>query len=569
MRADFLTTIATGRRWAVPKGARSPKGPAPAAKSTDAVPILGHVEKRASGGRLAWSTAIFSLATGLSRILGLIREIVAAYFFGTRGAINAFTVAFQIPNLIRAIVADAALSSAFVPIFTELHEKGEPERAWRVASSLIWLLLLGLSALTALFILLAPLIMPLFGLPAAQEDLAVRLSQILFPIIVLLGISGIVVGILNSYEHFTVPALTPVFWNVAIILGLLIGVPYASSESAELYVYAGSILAGTVIQLLLPLPWLAGRDGRLRAVIDWRDPAVRRVFALMLPVSLGLGLINFNALIGVFFASRYIDPEIAPTAIDKAFRIYQLPQGLFSISIATILFPTLSRFAARGAHDDLRRTMANGVRQICLLLIPSAVAMAVLAEPITRLVYERGAFGAQATDLTSEAMLWWSISLPFQGVSLLFSRTFFSLQRPWATTALSGLNLLVNAALAAALYGPLGIPGIVLGTVAGTVTMCLAQGWILRGELGGVEGARTLAAALRMLLAAALLAAVSYGAWSGLDAVLGDSLAAQAVSVLCAIAAGFAIYVAAVWALRIPEARQIWRLLVSRGRAPG
>jgi len=213
--------------------------------------------------------------------------------------------------------------------------------------------------------------------------------------------------------------------------------------------------------------------------------------------------------------------------------------------------------------------MGTGVRQICLLLIPSAVLMAVLAEPVTRLVYERGAFDAQATDLTATAMLWWSISLPFQGVSLLFSRTFFSLQRPWATTALAGVNLLVNAALAAALYEPFEIAGIVIGTVAGTIVMCVAQGWILRGELGGIEGGRLVSAAIRMLAAGALLGAVSYLSWSGLDDLLGRSLAGQAVSVLGAIAAGSAAYAAAVWLLGVPEARQIHRLLVSRGRSQG
>jgi putative peptidoglycan lipid II flippase len=208
--------------------------------------------------------------------------------------------------------------------------------------------------------------------------------------------------------------------------------------------------------------------------------------------------------------------------------------------------------------------MAGGVRQICLLLIPSAVLMAVLAEPITRLVYERGAFGDEATELTSTAMLWWSISLPFQGVSLLFSRTFFSLQRPWATTALAGLNLAVNTALAALLYGPFEIAGIVIGTVAGTIAMCVAQGWILRGDLGGIEGARTLAAALRMVVAAALLGALAYGVWYGLDAALGRSLVAQAAAVLGGIAAGVVVYAAAVWVLRVPEAREIRRLLMSR-----
>ena len=312
----------------------------------DLVPILGAVETRAQARRLAWSTAIFSAATGLSRVLGLVREIVAANYFGARGPINAFTIAFQIPNLVRALVADAALSSAFVPVFSELLEKGEKARAWRVASTVFWLFLLIVGGLTALFILAAPVLMP--PLTDAYDDLAVTLSQILFPIVVLIGLFGIITGILNSYDQFTIPALTPVFWNLAIIVGLVVGVPRADTESGELYVYAGSIVVGTVIQLLLPLPWLRGLDGRLRLALDVRDPAVRQVFKLMFPVMLGLGLINVNAVIGTVFASKLIDPTIAPNAIDKAFRIYMLPQGMFSVAVATMLFPSLARLATRG-----------------------------------------------------------------------------------------------------------------------------------------------------------------------------------------------------------------------------
>ena len=190
-----------------------------------------------------------------------------------------------------------------------------------------------------------------------------------------------------------------------------------------------------MVQFVLPLPWLRGRGGRITLALDWRNPHVRRVLKLMFPVTIALGMINLSLLINSLLGTLVSDS--APAAIDKAFRIYQLPQGLFSISIATILFPTLSKLAARGATDDLRATMANGVRQVGLLLIPSAVLMAVLAEPITRLVYQRGEFDAEATELVKTAMVWWSISLPFQGVSLLFSRTFFSLQQPWATTALA------------------------------------------------------------------------------------------------------------------------------------
>ena len=323
--------------------------------------------------RLARSTLIFSLATGLSRIFGLVREMVASYYFGAAGRINAFTIAFQFPNLVRALVADAALSSAFVPVFSELIEKGERKRAWRVASSLFWLMLLGLTALTAIFVLVAPWIIGVFGNPGHDRPLAVGLSRVLFPMVALLGVSGIVVGILNTYDHFTVPALSPVFWNIAIIAGLAIGVPEAHGSSAKLYVYALSILVATLIQVLLPMPWLRGLDRgeeRLRVVIDWRDPMVKQTFKLMLPVTLGLGLINVNALIDVFFASRLIDGDLAPTAIQKAFLIYMLPQGMFSVAIATVLFPSLSRLAARGDLVAFRETVARGLRQIAFLLLP-------------------------------------------------------------------------------------------------------------------------------------------------------------------------------------------------------
>jgi putative peptidoglycan lipid II flippase len=532
--------------------------------ATDAAGRPGHAR------RLARNTAFFSFATGLSRLLGLVREVVAASYFGVTGAMSAFTIAFQVPNLVRALFADSALQGAFVPVFSELLEKGERREAFRVASSLFFLICLVLAAVTALFVLLAEPLMtviaPGFDDDPALRDLTVNLARLMFPIVVLLALSGLVVGMLNSFEHFAVPALAPVAWNL-VIIAALVGLVPALPEEDEIYAYAIGILAGTVLQFLLPLPWLRGRGGALTFRIDWRDERVRRVLKLMLPVTIALGLINVSLLINSVFGTLVSDE--APAAIDKAFRIYQLPQGLFSIAVATILFPTMSRFAARGARDDLRRTMGTGVRQICLLLIPSAVLMAVLAEPITRLVYERGAFGAEATDLTSTAMLWWSISLPFQGVSLLFSRTFFSLQRPWATTALAGVNLLVNAALAAALYGPFEIAGIVLGTVVGTIVMCVAQGWILRRELAGIEGAKLLSTALRMVAAAAVLGALAYLAWSGLDDLLGRSLAGQAVSVLGAITVGALGYAGAVWVMRVPEARQIPRLLVRRRREEG
>ena len=519
-------------------------------------------EKRASGDRLAWSTAIFSLATGLSRVLGLVREIVAAYFFGARGAINAFTVAFQIPNLIRALVADAALSSAFVPVFSELLEKGERVRAWRVASTLFWLFLLGLSGLTALFILAAPLLMPLFGLPEGREDLAVTLSQILFPIVALLGISGIIVGVLNSYEHFSVPALTPVAWNLAIIGGLVIGVPMAGTEESKLYVYAGSILLGTVLQVLLPIPWLAGRDGRLRLAIDVRDPAVKQTFALMLPVMLGLGLINFNALIGTFFATRYLDPEIAPNAIDKAFRVYMLPQGMFSVAVATVLFPALARLAARGDTSGFRETVGTGLRQIAFLLVPASVVCALLAEPIVRLLYQRGEFEPDQTPVVAGALAAFSLGLVFNGMMLMLNRAFFSLQSPRIPTWVALGNLGLNTALFAVFYrvGVWGIPlAISLANVAGTLALLIA----LRRRLERIEFRETARSLIRVAAASAALGAVALGVWHGLDAVAGRSFGGQLLSLGGALAAGLAAYLVS---CRLLGVRELDALLSLRAR---
>jgi putative peptidoglycan lipid II flippase len=211
--------------------------------------------------------------------------------------------------------------------------------------------------------------------------------------------------------------------------------------------------------------------------------------------------------------------------------------------------------------------MANGLRQILLTLIPSAVIIAVLAVPITRLVYQRGEFDAHATSLVADAMFWWAFSLPAQGASLLLSRTFFALQRPWVTTALSGGNLVVNAGVSLALYKPFGISGIVIGTVVGTLAMASAQAWLVRRDINGLEGARMLGATLRMLAAAALMAGVAYASWWALDDLVGRALWAQVVSVGGAVTLATIAYGAAVWILGVPEAQQIWDLV--GGRLPG
>ena len=541
--------------------------PAPVPQSTFEPPDFEERE-----GRLGLSTAFFSAATALSRVAGLAREIVAASYFGIRGPMSAFTIAFQLPNLVRSLFADAAIQAAFVPVFLEKLEQGERREAFRLASQLIFLLTMVLGAITAVFVLVAPVLVPLFapGFEGELLDLTVTLSQLLFPILILLGITGIVVGILNSDDRFAAFAIAPFFWNVAII-AVLVALAPAFAEEDQIYAYAIGVLVATVIQLAIPA-WdlrntIFGGGGRFRMI--WRfprriSPDVRRVLLLMLPVTISLGLINFNLVINSFFGTLVSDE--APAAIDKAFRIYMLPQGIFSVAIATVLFPTLARFAAREEYDDLRRTMANGMRQILLMLIPAAATLLVLAEPMTRLVYERGEFDAAQTEVVAEALFWFAFSLPFNGLFLIFTRTFFSLQRPWVPTVVSGVNLAITAIAALALYRPYGVSGIVASTAIATAASVVAYAYVMREVLGGIELRLLLWSAIRVTAAAALLAGVSYAVWLGLDDALGTSLPAQIASLGIALAAGAAIYVAAVIALRVPEADQVLRLLRRAGR---
>jgi putative peptidoglycan lipid II flippase len=527
------------------------------------------VAHSATGKGVARNTAIFSIGTGISRVMGLGREIVFASYFGTSGAASAFTIAFLVPNLVANLFANAALSAAFVPVFTDLLQQNRKIEALRLASTLFWIMLIVLGAISAFFILAAGTIMPLFIGPTFTpelNDLTIGLSQVLFPVVLLLGLTGLLTGILQSYDEFTIPAITPAVWNLVIIVLLVVLAPHFHGNE-KVYAYAIGILAATGVQMAMAFGALGRIDFRLQFSIDWHDPRIKQVFMLMLPVTIGLGIVNLDQLINSAFGSLVSDE--APRAIDNAFRIYMLPQGMFSVAVATVLFPVLSRLAARRDPTGMRRTVGTGMRQINLLLIPAALFMVVLATPITRLVFERGHFDAQSTKLVSEALFWFAFSLPFAGINLLLTRTFFALQRPWIPTRLAAMNIVVDIIVSVGLYKPLGIAGLVIGTVVANAVMTVLQLHRLRiGFNGRLEGAQTTMITARIAVASVLLAGVSWVVWYVLHAVLGQSLIAQIISMGAAGAAGVWIYTRAVLAMHIPEAHQVNRMIRARlGRA--
>ncbi|HET7295899.1 MAG TPA: murein biosynthesis integral membrane protein MurJ [Gemmatimonadales bacterium] len=530
---------------------------------------LAPVPERPAEGRLARNTAIFSIATGVSRVVGLVREIVFASYFGTSGSASAYTIANLVPNFVAQLFAQSALSAAFVPVFTDLLQKGRRKEALRLASTLFWIMLIGLGALTAFFILAAGLIMPIFVGPKFSPqlvDLTVGLSRVLFPVVLLLGLNGLLVGILQSYDHFTIPAISPAVWNAVIIVLLVVLAPHFHGEN-EIYAFAIGILVATVVQLGMAFGALGRIDFRLQMRIDWHDPRIKQVFMLMLPVAIGLGIVNLDQVINSAFGS--LVSEEAPRAIENAFRVYMLPQGVFSVAVATVLFPALSRMASRRDPDAMRSLVGNGMRQINLLMIPAATFLLVLAEPVVRLLFQRHQFTHTSTHLVAIALFWFAISLPFGGLNLLLTRTFFAVQRPWIPTRLAAMNIVVDVVVSISLYKPLGISGLVIGTVAANAVMTGLQLHRLRRGLNGrLDLAQTVMITVRILVAAGLLAGVSWGVWKLLESLLGTSLAAQIVSVGAAGAAGVFVYVRAVLAMHVPEAHQVRRLIRTQlGRA--
>lgn len=514
-------------------------------------------------------TAIwFTVATALSRIVGLAREAIAAGYFGISGAMSAFTLAFQIPNLVRALVADAALNSAFVPVFSQLLVEGRRAEAYRLASALAFVLAVGLGVGTALLVLFAPILVPLVAPGFSNEllDLTVDLAQVMFLIVPLMALSALTVAMLHTYGSFGAPAAIPIVWNV-VVIGFIVGFAPTDPTAHGIRAYAAGVLAATVVQLLLPLPWLRGRGERLRLNPDWRNPHVTRVFLLMVPVTLSLGLVNFSLLVDSFFGTLVGD-EI-PAALDKAFRVMMVPQGLVPLALATILFPAMTRFVAAGELAPLRRLLDRGLVASLLMLLPSTVALIALAEPITRLLYQRGAFDAQDTRLVTEALMWWALVLPAQGMDVLLGRAFFSLQKPWPVAALSALNILVNIVAASLLYRPFGMPGIIVGTVLGMTVMTVIEVRVLNGLLPrSAEGASLATTLVKLLLAAIPQAVATWLALHGLERLIELGSVRDIVGILVVGPLGCVLFVVTAKMVGVSEAGELLararRVLVGR-----
>lgn len=513
------------------------------------IPII-KVDNATAGRRLATAAMIVVGATAASRVFGYGREILTAAYFGAGADMSAFDVAFLVPATMQIIIAQAALSAALIPVFAGLLEKDQRQEAWLVARTIFTMVMLFMGSLVVLCMIFAPQIMPLFA-PGYRDDPVmmaeiVRMARLLFPTVIFLALTGIVASILNSFEHFTLPAIAPIFWNIIILAAIVFG-----HERLGVDALAWGILAGTAVQLLMQLPVLRGRGGRLGISFAWRNPHVRQVGALLLPVSVSLGLINLNGVVDVQFASYLGTGGVA--AMTFAFRLYQLPEALFAIAVGTVLFPTLSRFAARGDRDSFRSTLSLGVRVIFFMLIPASAFILVLSEPIVRLAYEHGQFTAENTELVSSVLFFFAFGSAFSGCSALLTRGFFSLGRPWLPTTAAIGNLAVNAIMNWIFIKRFGLGGISLSTSVVSVVTFVVLLALMRSELGRIDGRAILKSGVTVIVLSAAGAATSYVTFMGIESWLGGSLIPQILGIGCAFAAGATVFMMLALAARMPE----------------
>jgi putative peptidoglycan lipid II flippase len=427
---------------------------------------------------LAQSALIITGAIAVSRILGLVRESIIAHEFGTSAEYDAFLVAFLIPHLLRMLLAEGALSAAFVPLFSEYLHKGR-DLAYRFASNVLVVSLLVFPIVILLGVWLGPKYIPFLadGFNPEKIKLTAELTRITMPFIMLMGMAAILMGIHNSQENYFAPAFASIFFNVGMIIGGWWIAPYVQPHIMGL---AWGVLIGGAGQLLFQLPFLNGYF-KFRPVLDLGDQGLQRLAGLMLPTVLGLVVVELNMLVDYKLGSRLGDGQIA--SMQYAIRIFQLPLGLFAVALATALFTHLSRCATPDKRDDFVATLRNGLCLGALILFPAAMGMIALGMPVVSLLFEHGRFGPEDTLRTFSVLRLLGLALIGYGMSLLLARAYYALQDTRTPVFVSAVAFVVNIALALVLVGPLSIQGLTLATAVAGLTQMVLLAVILQRKL--------------------------------------------------------------------------------------
>jgi putative peptidoglycan lipid II flippase len=513
--------------------------------------------------RVARSAGVIGIATMTSRILGLARDQVLAYYFGASDAMDAFRIAFRIPNIFRDLFAEGAMSASLVPAFTRALAGPDRLPAWRLASNVITcLLVIALAIALCGMVFARPLVERYaagFAAVPAKLDLTVQLTRIMFPFLPLVAMAAVLMGMLNALNRFFIPALSPATFNVATIVCAVVFVPAAPSLGVEpIAVIAWATLAGGAAQAALQWPVLHHLGFRYRPRVDLHDPRLREIGWLMLPGIAGLAAMQVNLFVNSWLASGLGTGAVS--WLDYAFRLMYLPIGLFGVSIATASLPTISGHAATSDDAGVRRAISSGLRMILMLNIPATAGLMVLAVPIVTLIFERGRFMPADTAATAAALAFYAPGLIGYSAVKLISSAFYALGNSRIPLAASTVSVATNIVLNLAMVRWLGHRGIALGTAIAALVNSGLLLWFLRSRLGGLDDRRVVVATAKITLASLVMAGAAYYAERLLHVPFGGAgIAAQCLRVFGAIAIGMAVLGTLAHLLRIDEFAQLRR----------
>ncbi len=518
--------------------------------------------------RLARSAGVFGLATIASRILGLVRDQVLAYYFGAGNAMDAFRVAFRVPNLARDLFAEGAMSAAFVPTFTRLLTLHGRDRAWRLASSVINALLLVTLVIVVVAMTFAGPLVRAFASEFAEVpgklELTVHLARIVTPFLTLVAVAAALMGMLNSLGYFFVPALSPAMFNLSSIVVAVGFIPFADRLGVQpITIVAVGTLVGGLAQIAIQWPPLRREGFRYQPVLDARDEGLRQVLLLMGPGTIGMAATQINVFVNTMLATR--EGTGAVSWLDYAFRLMYLPIGLFGVSIATAATPAVSRLVAEADLARIRATIAHAIGLMLLLNVPATLGLIVLAQPIVSVIFEHGRFTPADTEATASALRCYAVGLVGYSVVRIVSPTFYALQRSRLPVFASVGSVVVNVILNVWLVGVLGFRGLALGTSLTALLNAAVQLWLLRREIHGIEGGQIARSVARVAVASILMAGA---VWATAEALMrwlpGDALGLQIVRLAAEIGVGLLILAVSAHVLQIPEFDEARRLVLSR-----
>jgi putative peptidoglycan lipid II flippase len=507
-------------------------------------------------GRLTRAVGVVGTATLFSRIMGYVRDMVLASFFGAGLTADAFIAAFRIPNLLRRLFGEGSLSIAFVPVFTQTMLTGGRRDGLRLAVCSLKLLLICLAVVTIVGVVAAPLIIRLVapGFAEFPDKLAltILLTRIMFPYVILIGLVALCMGILNALGHFAAPAVAPVLLNLAMIASVVLVSRFSSDETVQAIGLAAGVILGGVLQLWLQLPFLVRHGVRFWETSGLWHPRMRTVGMLMLPTIFGAAVYQINILVGTLLASLL--PQGSVSYLYYADRLVQFPLGIFAQAAATAVLPSLSRQVAGGDGVGVADTFGYAMNLVLFITIPAMVGLIVLREPMVALLFRHGAFDAQSAQLTSDALLYYAGGLwAFAAVRIVVSM-FYALQDTRTPVVSAAVAVVANIVLGMALMGPMKHCGLALATSMASALNLAMLVVALRRRLGSIRWRPMISSCLKTVLASAVMAlAVTAICKVGLPTDAASGRAWLLVSTGAGVIGGGVVFFVTAWLLNIPE----------------